>query len=389
MTAGSAPDMGTPPPDGGGGAAAPWPAWGRALAIGATGGLLAFWVALPLAWMVGAMLACTAASVASVRLPVLRVAIPPVLRQAMIAVLGTMLGAGFTPDVLAGMIAWWQTVLGLVIHVVISTALAVAYCQRIGRLGRTTGYFSGMPGGLGEMILLVEIYGGNARVLALMHGVRVLLLVMTLPWILQAIDGPIERVATIGAAPIGGGGGGPSLLDLALPDLALPDLALLGLSAVMGALIALRLRLPAATLVGPLLLSALLHLTGLTDAAVPPLLVAVAQVVIGAAIGCRFAGAEWPLLRRAVGLSLGLIGLLLVLCIAGGWLLHLATGVPLASCILAFAPGGLAEMTLIALAMQIDPAFIATHHIIRIVMLVLFAPIVYRLLYGTAPPAPE
>lgn len=349
-----------------------WAAWTRAILAGATGGAVAAWVGIPLAWMVGAMLACTVAAVLSLERPVLTVAVPLTLRRAMIAVLGVMLGAGFTPDLLTRVADWWSTVAGLVLYVLVSSAAAVLYCQRIGRLGQTTGFFSAMPGGLGEMMLLLDSYGGNPRVLAIMHGVRIMLLVITLPWILQAIEGPIlqDQAATAAAGHV-------------LPDIS--DLAIMVACAGVGWLVAARLRIPAATLVGPLLLSAAVHLTGVTAASVPQELVAAAQVVVGASIGCRFAGSEWPLLRKAFVLSLGLIALLLVLCIAGAWLLHVATGVPLANCVLAFAPGGLAEMTLIALAMDIDPAFVATHHVIRIILLVLFAPIAYRLLYGPPP----
>jgi len=343
---------------------------------GAIGGAAADWLGMPLAWMVGAMLACTAAAVLSLRRPGLAVAVPLPLRRTMIAVLGVMLGAGFTPEILVRVVDWWSTVAGLVLYVLVSSAAAVLYCQRIGRLGQTTGFFSAMPGGLGEMMLLLDAYGGNPRVLAIMHGVRIMLLVITLPWILQVIEGPVLQDQ-----------GPATAKDHGLPGLS--DFAIMAACAGVGWFVAARLRIPAATLVGPLLLSAAVHLTGLTAASVPQELVAAAQVVVGASIGCRFAGSEWPLLRRAFILSLGLIALLLVLCIAGAWLLHLATGVPLANCVLAFAPGGLAEMTLIALAMDIDPAFIATHHIIRIMLLVLFAPIAYRLLYGPPPPVSD
>nr|MDJ0895189.1 AbrB family transcriptional regulator [Alphaproteobacteria bacterium] len=55
-------------------------------------------------------------------------------------------------------------------------------------------------------------------------------------------------------------------------------------------------------------------------------------------------------------------------------------GVDLAGLVLAYSPGGVAEMTLVALGLSIDVAFVSTHHLVRISLLVVVAPLVYRLL---------
>ena len=50
-------------------------------------------------------------------------------------------------------------------------------------------------------------------------------------------------------------------------------------------------------------------------------------------------------------------------------------GLPIAALVLAFAPGGLAEMSLIALALGVDPAFVSSHHVVRIFLVVVLAPL--------------
>ena len=55
-------------------------------------------------------------------------------------------------------------------------------------------------------------------------------------------------------------------------------------------------------------------------------------------------------------------------------------GLPLPDLILALAPGGLAEMCLVAVALNVDPAFVATMHIIRLILVVVAAPLLFRLL---------
>ena len=65
------------------------------------------------------------------------------------------------------------------------------------------------------------------------------------------------------------------------------------------------------------------------------------------------------------------------------------SGIPFAPIVLAFSPGGLAEMSLIALALGIETAFVATHHVARIAMIVIAAPLVFRKLRAKAPEHPE
>ena len=48
---------------------------------------------------------------------------------------------------------------------------------------------------------------------------------------------------------------------------------------------------------------------------------------------------------------------------------------------LALAPGGLAEMSIIALSFGTAAAFVSTHHIVRIILLVVIAPTIFKFLY--------
>lgn len=46
---------------------------------------------------------------------------------------------------------------------------------------------------------------------------------------------------------------------------------------------------------------------------------------------------------------------------------------------LAFAPAGIAEMTLIAMALGYDPAFVAVHQLARLLLVFAAAPLVFRI----------
>ena len=68
----------------------------------------------------------------------------------------------------------------------------------------------------------------------------------------------------------------------------------------------------------------------------------------------------------------------MALAVGFALLLHGATGLPIPTLVLAYAPGGLAEMSLIALALSLDAAFVATHHLVRVFLIVVLAPAFFR-----------
>jgi hypothetical protein len=121
------------------------------------------------------------------------------------------------------------------------------------------------------------------------------------------------------------------------------------------------------------------HILGWTTAKPPFELVAAAQVVIGTAIGCRFAGVTAELLLRTAAAAAGGTVVLLSATIAFAVGLAQLTGLPAVPLMLAFSPGGLAEMSLIAIAIGADAAFVVTHHVVRIFMIVVFAPLAFKL----------
>jgi membrane AbrB-like protein len=168
---------------------------------------------------------------------------------------------------------------------------------------------------------------------------------------------------------------GLSRLD-AIPPL---DAGILAACAAIGFFGGRLLRLPAAPLVGPMIASAAVHLSGVTAASPPNEIVNLAQVVMGTAIGCRFAGFD---LRRVLG-TMAIAGLVTIYMVAMATafalVLERLTGLPFTALILAFAPGGLAEMTLVSLALGIDTAFVSTHHVFRLLILVLGAPLALML----------
>jgi membrane AbrB-like protein len=329
-----------------------------ALSLGGLGGAIAFYLTLPLAWMIGAMLATTAAALLGA--PIRMVG---GLRTIMVAVLGVLLGSSFEPAMIERLASWSLSLSALLVYTALAGLVALAVLRRLAKYDPITAYFAAMPGGLSEMILVGGAMGGDERVISLSHAARVLIVVMIIPFAFRALYPGVASAIPMGA--------GTALTAL--------DFALLAACGLFGYLLARMLKIPAAAVVGPMVLSGAVHLAGWTSAHPPVTLSALAQVVIGSAIGCRFAGTELRLVVNALRNALAATAALLLVTLVVAGVVHIMTDLPFASLVLAFSPGGLAEMSLIALALDIDPAFVATHHVVRIFLVVVLAPLVFRL----------
>ena len=295
----------------------------------------------------------------------LNIRLPSELRSVMVIVLGVMLGSSFSPEILERALAWSASLLGLLVYVIVAAAVGRKVFQRWAGYDPTTAYFCAVPGGLSEMTLVGGALGGDARIISLTHASRLLLVVFIVPFAFR-IFGGLEPSAQA-AASAGTG------------SLAPVDLLLLAGCGIVGFLVAKAVRAPAASILGPMILSAIAHLAGWTEAAPPTFLVNASQIVIGSAIGCRFAGFALRQVGRALAFATLGTAVLLSLTITMVAALGALTPFDFRTLVLAYSPGGLAEMSLIAIALKLDAAFVATHHIVRIFIIVVGAPLLLRL----------
>ena len=331
------------------------------LLLGATGGAVFFYFDLPLAWMLGSMTFTTIAALAGA--PV-RLHMP--LRMAMVAVLGTLLGSAFTPQILDQLQHWGAGVVAIILFVTTMTALSVGFFIWFGKMDRTTAYFAGTPGGLGEMTIIGEQQGGDPRTIALVHATRIFVVVLLLPLFLTTVqDLDIPNTSRVLA-------GRPSAQGW--------ELAILGVCAVIGFFLGQYLRIPGGRILGPMSVSAAAYLVGLVHGRPPAELIAIAQVVIGSAIGARFVGLNLRQTAKPIALAACSAVAMLAMAALFATIIAPSLSLPMHALLLALSPGGLAEMSLIALALGVDTAFIATMHLVRILLIVTLAPIFFRVL---------
>ena len=325
-----------------------------ALLIGTLSGMVAEAIGLPLPWMLGSMIGVTIAALggAPIKSPI-------GLRIVFLPVLGVMLGSGIDADVLAAMGRWTITFIFL-IPFSIATAIASYWFYRgVGRYDKPTAFFSAMPGGLNEMLLMGAAAGGDEKRIAMAHATRILAVVM----FGVLFFGIVMGVSSARSTPSGG----------SLDSLSLQDWLILGGCALLGVRLALLLRLPAAPILGPMLLSGAAHISGLVTVAPPTLLVIVAQVVIGTIIGGRFVGATLRSVGRDMALGVGSSLVMIAVAVFFAWIVSSLSGTELSHTFLAYSPGGLTEMSLLALAMGQEVAYVSMMHVARITLVVFAA----------------
>lgn len=330
-----------------------------AMLIGTAGSLTFVYLHLPLPWFLGALTFCLVASV--LQMPILR---PMPLSIPMRAVLGLAVGSAFTPLLFARFGSMISSIAILVPFMGLIIVVSLAFYERLAGFDRPTAFFSAVPGGLTDMTTMAEDAGANTRSVILVQATRILMIVFTLPLWLRWHDGLAVGWAVAGRAR--------------LADVSVLDLATLVAAGWSGWWIARRVGMAGAPIVGPMIVSGLLHASGVITTKVSLEVLTFAQITVGVLLGCQFRGLT---MREFTGTVIWGIANTIVLLIITGVIVigvsHL-TGFDPVSVLLAFAPGGQTELNLLAFILGLDVGYVALHHLVRVAIVILGAQIVFR-----------
>jgi len=314
---------------------------------------------LPLPWLLGPIFACLIAALVGLPLRGIKI-----VNDSMRTILGVAVGATLTPAVLASFPAMWPTLLMVPVMIALIALTGVPYFQRLCGYDFATAYYGAMPGGLQDMILFGEEAGANVRTLSLIHATRVLVIVVALPFLLSGIwDADLSNP--------------PGVPALSIPP---HELLVMVACAIVGWRLAKRVGMFGASILGPLLLTAVVTLSGGLHYRPPAEAIWAAQFFIGMGIGCKYAGITMVEVRRDLVASLGFCVLLMILTLIFVEAIYAFQLAPGMEALLSFAPGGQAELTVLALIVGADVAFVVAHHILRIFVVILGAPLAARLL---------
>lgn len=336
--------------------------WGVRLIVGYTigvlGAVLAFYFNVPLPWFLGALVACLIAAVLNA--PVQQ---PRLLSVPVRMMLGVAIGSSFTPELLGQFGGMVGSLVMLVPFMVMVIGVGTLFFERIAGFDKPTAFFSAVPGGLTDMVSMGADAGANPRVVTLIQATRVLMIVALIPfWFQWTGDKQVAGLFPQGAH---------------LSDSGVIDAAVLVAIGVSGWLLAKRIGLAGAPLIGPMIVSGIAHAAGVTSAKVPIELLIFAQATLGIMLGAQFRGLTLKEFSTTLvwGIGFGLLLLVLTGFVIIG-VAHL-TGFHRASVFLAYAPGGQAEMSLLGLLLGLDVAFVALHHLMRLTIVIFGAQIVF------------
>jgi membrane AbrB-like protein len=308
---------------------------------------------LPAALLLGPMVAgilvgCNGGSIRAPRQPVF----------AAQTIVGCLVARAITGDSVLAFLKAWPLFLSVVIAIIATSSVLGWALTRLKALPGTTAVWGIAPGGASVMMLMSGAFGADARLVAFMQYLRVVLV--------AAVASLVARlwVGTPGAAP--------DPVWFAPVD-RLQFAATLAIAAGGGALAA-RLRIPAGALLVPMIAGALLEGTGVVKIVLPQWLLAISYALLGWSIGLGFtreilrhASRALPQVLLATFALIGMGGVL-------AWVLVYAAGVDPMTAYLATSPGGMDSVAIIGAASKVDLSFVMALQTLRLVVVLIAGP---------------
>lgn len=325
------------------------------LAIGTVGGAVAAFFGLPAGWLLGAAITVTLASLAG-----FDTSIPPRLRDLAFVVIGLSMGSGVSSETVAESARWPLSLVAVLVCLYATIAAAFLVLRRQHGFDRGTALLTAVPGALSYTVALALEGYGDPRKVALAQSIRLVVLVTMVPLF-------VDLVSTVGSVA-------------AIAPLDLLPLAVVVAGGFGAGILCARLAVPSPYLIGGTLFSVGAHLSGLVSGGLPVWLIAPGFLVTGCLTGSRFTGIAMAELRNA--LSAGLVVVIVASLISAAFAVGVAVllGLPFGQVWVAFAPGGVEAMVAISLSLDLDPTYVAAHHVLRFIAISLTVPLIIGLM---------
>lgn len=328
-----------------------------ALCLCAAAGATFAWLRLPLPWMIGPLAAMALGNFAGAELRAFRGG-----REAGQVVIGTALGLYFTPLVAREVASYWHLLLLAGVFAILLGAFGGWLLSRMAGVDRTTAFFASVAGGAAEMTILGERFGARPDRVALAQSLRILAVVVVVPFALTYSG--VHGADAYQPAPLA--------LDWG-------KLALLLGCATLVALVVYVTGMPNAFMFGPLAVVIALTANGVYFSSLPTTLSNGAQVLLGCALGSRFERRSIESTPRYVAAVLASVAVAMAVAAGFAALLAWGSGLPVASLVLATAPGGIAEMCITAKVLQLGVPLVTAAHVTRVLVLISTTGPSYRL----------
>jgi len=328
------------------------------LAFAAAGGLTLGLTGVPAGWLSGSILAVACAALAGRPMT-----IPTLPMRILLVLIGISLGAVVTPATLNGMATYPLSIAVLIVAMICISVAGAAYLRVVHGWDKITAYLAAAPGGLSQVMGLAAELDADMRAIAIVQSTRVVIIAVGLP-------AGLSLLGLVGHSSRGiGGPFNPAQLG---------ELAILVAASTAASIVAYFIRFPGGLMFGAMLTSAALHGSGLIHVVMPWWVANTVMIAFGAVTGSRFAGTPLRLLAHFLGAAFGsfAVAVAVTAVFAAGLVGILA--LPIAEVMIAYAPGAVDAMMLLALALNLDPVYVGAHHLVRIFFVSLAMPLLAR-----------
>ena len=323
------------------------------LLVCGAGGYLFTLLGIPASWLAGSMVAMLGLLAGGARVDV-----PPLLRETVFILLGIQIGAAVTWDTVSEMAKWPVSLLLLALTVTTIVVSGISFFRRLHGWDNATAFFAAVPGALSLVLAVATRSSADMAQVTVVQAIRLGFLIAVLPLLITAM-GPAAGAHLV-------------VLHEGQPL----DTLLAIASGVAGGALFHWLNIPTGWMLGAALPNAVLHLAGVTEGTLPNALLIPAYVVLGTIIGDRFQDTSGDKILAALWAGFGGFLLSLAISAVGALAASAAADVPLADALVAFAPGGLEAMVVLAFALGLDPAYVGGHQIARYLGLSIALPLV-------------
>ena len=288
-----------------------------------------------------------------------RLEVPQYLFVLAQGVVGCLMARSLQPSIFAKVAGDWPIFLGATVSIIVASAALGWILMRRQVLPGTTAVWGLAPGAASAMVLMAGEYGADVRLVAFMQYLRVAI-VTALASLVARLWAPHPASVTHAVHLLAAGGPGDLMATLVL--------------AFAGSSLARWLRIPAGSLMAPMVLGTALQMTGSLTIELPSELLGMSYAVIGWTIGLRFTRTillhAFRALPQVLAAIFGVIGAGLTIAVV----LAQVDGLDPLTAYLATSPGGADSVAIIAATSAVDAGFVMAMQIGRFVMVLLFGP---------------
>ena len=324
--------------------------------------VIAEYLNIPLAWMIGPMIATSIAALNG-----LQVLMPKLALSSILIILGLHIGNYIDQNLLNQMFNWIWTTIIMFFYIVVSILIVSKYLQKFSGYNQKTSIFSAAPGALGPLLILAEYEKSDLSQVATAHLIRLIIIITVFPFLIVSLS-PIELVEV-------------EKFDYGSQNHW--ELILLIFVSLIFIFFFDKIKIPAALLSGSLVASGILQIFDIASYKLPDASINFCLLILGASVGCRFANKTFKEIANNSFHGLVATILLVILGLVAAFIATFFVDTNFLSLILSFCPGGIYEVAVIAIAFDLEPDFVAFHHIIRLLFILFIVPVILRLLEKT------